>query len=259
MEVCAIKKPIGKWVPTSPFRQLVIDLMHFSKKVPAVAAERRMDLGALTAARQRAAVRPSWTVLFSKAFAILGRDYPELRRTYMSWPWPHFYEHPHSVVALNVERRLPGEDIVLFCLIRGPENRPVLEMESIVREHKEAPVETLRSYQRAVGVSRIPWPFRRWFWWASLNLIGRRRCHNFGTFSISSIASQGAGLLHLLPLLPCAVHYGMFEGQGALDVRLTWDHRVMDGCTAARVLTDLETVLNHEIAGEVLSLCRAAA
>jgi hypothetical protein len=245
-------------VSVSPFRQLVIDLMHFSRKVPAVTAHRQMDLGPLIAVRQRAAARPNWTVLFTKAFAILGRDYPELRRAFMPWPWSHFYEHPHNVVALNVERRLPGEDIVLFCLIRSPENRPLAEIEAIVREHKQAPIETLRSYQRAIGVSRIPWPFRRWFWWASLNIFGRRRCHNFGTYSVTSIASQGAGLLHVVPLLPCSLYYGLFDHE-RLDVRLTWDHRVMDGATVARALTDLETILNREIAQELAGAARSAA
>ena len=55
-------------------------------------------------------VRPSWSVLFAKGYALLGRDYPELRRSYLKVPWSRFYEHPHSIVALNVERRLPGED-----------------------------------------------------------------------------------------------------------------------------------------------------
>src|SRR5262249_8612686 len=158
--------------------------------------------------------RPSWTVLFARAYSLLARDHPPLRRSYQKFPWPHLYEHPHTVVALNVERRLPGEDIVLFCLIRAPENRSLDELDALVRLPKQAPVQTLRSYQRAVGVSRIPWPLRRWFWWASLNVFGRRRCHNFGTFSLSSVASQGAGILHLLPILTSALHYGMFDEAG---------------------------------------------
>src|SRR5204862_249574 len=109
------------------------------------------------------------------------------------------------------------------------------------------------------ALSRVPWPFRRWFWWCALNLFGRRRCHNFGTFSVSSVASLGAGILHLVTLLTSSLHYGLFEEQGRLEVRLSFDHRVMDGGTVARVLVDLESVLNHEIVEEITRPIRQAA
>ncbi len=246
-----MQKAAGRCFPVSPFRRLVTDLMHFGKRVPAVTVERRMSLGPLIAARAAAPTPPSWTSLFAKAYAMLGKDYPELRRSYLSFPWARIYEHPHSIVALNVERRLPGEDIILFCLIRSPENRTLQELDAIVRLHKDGPVEELRSYQRSLALGRVPWPLRRWCWWAALNLSGRRRCHNFGTFSISSVSSSGAGLLHVIPVLTSSLHYGMFDEEGRLDVRITWDHRVMDGATAARILADLEAVLTGAIVKEL--------
>lgn len=249
----------GKYLPITPYRRNVVDLMHFSQKIPSVAADRRMDLSPLIAARAASVPRPSWCVIFSKAFGMLGRDYPELRRSYMKFPWPHFYEHPYSKVSLNVERATSAENIVIFCLIRAPENRTLAEMDAIVKHHKDAPLESLRSYQRSRDIARIPWPFRRLFWAASLNVAGRRRCHNFGTFGISSIASQGAGLLNLIPVLTTALHYGLFDDAGRLDVRLTWDHRVMDGATIGRVLTDLEATLNREIVRELSVVTRRAA
>jgi hypothetical protein len=198
-------------------------------------------------------------VLFSKAFGLLGRDYPDLRRSYLKFPWPHLYEHPHHVVTLNVERQYGDESIVLYCLIRAPENRTIADMDALVRHHKEAPLETLRSFQRSRDIGRIPWPLRHWFWWASLNVFGRRRCHNFGTFGISSVAAQGAGLLHLIPLLTSTLHFGLFDAEGRLEMRLSWDHRVMDGATVGRVLRDLEAVLNREIVRELVGTRRAAA
>jgi pyruvate/2-oxoglutarate dehydrogenase complex dihydrolipoamide acyltransferase (E2) component len=247
-----MRKAVGRSFPVSPFRRLVADLMHFGQKVPAVTVERRMDLSPLIAARAAAPTSPSWTALFAKAYAILGRDHPELRRSYMRFPWPRLYEHPHSIVALNVERRLPGEDIILFCLIRSPENRTLAELDAIVRHHKDAPVEELRPYQRSLALSRVPSPLRRWFWWSALNICGRRRCHNFGTFSISSVASQGAGLLHVIPVLTTSVHYGLFDANGRLDVRITLDHRVMDGATGARILADFESILTGPIVQELV-------
>src|SRR5437870_4822638 len=120
----------GRSFLVSPYRRMVTDLMYFSQQVPSVTAERRMDLRPLIAARRTCSPRPSWSLLFTKAFAMLGRSYPELRRTYMKFPWPRFYEHPHNIVSLNVERRLANEDVVLFCLIKSPENRSLAEMEA---------------------------------------------------------------------------------------------------------------------------------
>jgi hypothetical protein len=224
-----------------------------------VTIDRRMDLSPLIAARAACTPRPGWCVLISKAYAMLSRDYPELRRSYLKFPWPRLYEHPHNIVTLNVERQAAGENIVLYCLIRGPENRSLAELDEIVRRHKEEPLESLRSYQRARAIGRIPWPLRQLFWWGSLNVFGRRRSHNFGTFGISSIAAQGAGILHLIPLLTSTLHYSLFDGDGRLDMRLAFDHRVMDGATAGRLLRDLETVLNRDMVRELTGTRRAAA
>lgn len=246
-------KSAGRGLPISPFRRIVTDLMSFSQKVPSVTADRRFDLAELIAARQRCNPRPTWSAIFAKAYGMLGRDYPELRRNYLKFPWPYLYEHPHSIATINIERQLPGESIVLYCLIRSPENRTLAEIDEKIRYHKETPVEQLRSYQRTVAVSRIPWPLRHWFWWASLNIFGRRRCHNFGTFGLTSVASLGAGLQRLIPLLTTTLHHSLFDDQGRLEMRLSWDHRVMDGATVARVLVDFESTLNREILREITS------
>ncbi|MEI7685165.1 MAG: hypothetical protein WCL32_09070 [Planctomycetota bacterium] len=254
-----MSKIVGRSLSISPFRQLVIDLMELSRNVPSNCADRRMDLSPLVAARAACQPRPSWCSLFAKAFAIVGRDHPELRRSYLKFPRPRFYEHPHNIVSLNVEREQGDEHVIVYCLIRSPENRSIQEIDELVRQHKEAPLESLRAYQRSLGVSRIPWPFRRLFWWAALNVFGRRRCHNFGTFGISSVGSLGAGLLNLTPILTATIHFGLFDENNRMDVRLSWDHRVMDGGLVARILRELEDVLNNQIARELTGGLRAAA
>jgi hypothetical protein len=251
-------KASGRCLPLSPFRRTVVDLMHFSSKVPSVAMERRMNLSPVMAARQLHQPRPGWCGMFARAFGLLGRDYPALRRAYLSFPRPHLYEHPHSVASLNVERQLPGEDVILQAQIRAPENRTLAEIDALIRHHKDDPIEQVRVYRRAVTLSRVPWPLRRLVWWYSLNVRGKLRCHNFGTFGISSTAAQGGGLLHLKPLLTATLHYGLFDRDGNLDMRLSWDHRVFDGAMAARVLVDLEDVMNRVIAGELQVQRRAA-
>ena len=65
--------------------------------------------------------------------------------------------------------------------------------------------------------------------------------------------------MHLIPLLTATLHYGLFDERGRLDVRLSWDHRVMDGGTVGRILADLESLLNREIAREIAPASRRAA
>jgi hypothetical protein len=252
-------KPTGRTLAITPFRQVVIDLMHFSDKVPSVVMERRINLAPVIAARRLLDPHPGWCGMIARAFGMLGRDYPVLRRCYLSYPWPHFYEHPHSVATLNVERQLPDEDVVLYAHIRAPENRTLAEIDALVRHHKEAPIDQVRTYRRSLAMARIPWPLRRFVWWWSLNVRGKVRCHNFGTFGISSTATQGGGLLSLNPILTATLHFGLFDRDGSMDMRLSWDHRVFDGGTAARVLVDLEDVMNRVITAELGAMRRAAA
>jgi hypothetical protein len=244
-------KAAGRSYPLSPFRRLVTDLMNCRQQVPTATIDRRMDLAALVAGRQGCTPQPSWAAVFAKAFALVARAHPELRRCYLGFPWARLYEHPSSTAAINVERQLPNEAIVTQCLIRRPDNRSLTELDAIVRSFQDAPLERLRWYRRAVTMSKVPWPIRPLVWWGTLNVSGRRRCHNFGTFGLSSVAAQGAGLLHLIPVPTSILHYGLFNEAGALDVRLTWDHRVLDGAVAARILVAVERTLQGDILAEL--------
>lgn len=250
----------GCHYPISYFRRLVIDLMHFSAKVPSVTIDRRMNLAPLIVARNACSPKPTWSAIFMKAYALVAARVPELRTSYMKFPWPNFYQHPGNIATMNVERQVGDERTILYVHIRRPENRSLQEIDDIIRRHKEAPLHSIKSYQNAVRMSRIPWPFRQWIWWASLNVFGRRRCHNFGTFGITSVAGQGAGIHRIIPLLTSTLHYGLFDEAGTLEMRLSFDHRVLDGVTAALALCDMDKVLLTDILEELKSgQLRAAA
>jgi hypothetical protein len=254
-----MSKPRGKSIRISPFRKLVIDLMTFSQQVPTVTVDRRMHLAALVAARQACSPRPTWSALITKAYGIVSSREPVLRRCYMSFPWPRFYENPKTIATLNIARQVGAESVVLHAHIRGPENRTLTAIDDIVHYFKETPVEEIDSYRRVKRVSYLPGPLRRRVMWATLNLLGRRRCHNFGTFGLTSVAGQGAGLLNLVPLLTTTLHHGLFDDKGRLEMRLGFDHRVLDGALAATALAQLEKALLGEILAEVKSMASSAA
>lgn len=248
-----MSQPVGRYYSVSYFRRLVTDLMYFSAKVPSVTIERHMDLARLVAARRACTPPPTWSAIFAKAYALVAARTPVLRTSYLTFPWPRFYEHFTNIATLNIDRQLADERVVVVAHVASPESRTLQEIDAIIHAHQEEPVESILSYRQAARLSRVPWPFRRMVWWAALNVFGSIRCRNFGTFSITSLGSQGAGITHTVPLGTSQLHYGMFDATGGLEMRMTFDHRVLDGATAARALEDLETALLNEIVPECAS------
>jgi hypothetical protein len=228
--------------------------MHFAQMVPTVPVQRRMKLATVVAARQAAPLRPSWCAVFLKAYAQVAAERPELRRAYLSFPWPHLYEHPLTVASVAIERQFDDEPAVFSALLRSPEKRPLALLDAALRHFKEQPIETIGAFRRALLVSRLPFPLRRLAWWIALNAWGRKRAQYMGTFGVSVYAGLGAASLHPLSPLTTTLNYGVLEADGTLDVRLTYDHRVLDGATVARALKHLESVLNSEIVTELIAL-----
>ena len=96
----------------------------------------------------------------------------------------------------------------------------------------------------------MPLPVRRFLWWLGLN-IGRQRGNYFGTFALTVYSGLGAQSLHPLSPLTTALNYGVIEPDGSVDVRIIYDHRVMDGATVARALERLEGELSSSILAQL--------
>jgi hypothetical protein len=252
-------QPRGVTLPLSLPRRFVCDLLHFARRVPTIPVQRRMRLAALVAARASAVPRPTWCAIFTKAYAFICDAYPQLRRAYMGFPWARLYEHPMTTAKVAVERPFAGEDAVFYANVREPHRQSLGEIDHKLRRYKEAPVESVGSFRRYLRIARLPWPLRRTAWWLALNLSGALRARFLGTYGVTTYSGLGASSLHPINLSTSTLNYGVFEPDGSLDVRLTYDHRVLDGGTVARALADLERVLLHEIVAELRYLQAMAA
>src|SRR5579883_603715 len=241
----------GRRVALSLPRRWIGDLMAFSARVPVVTFERRMDLGAVAAARAALAAPPAWPLLFAKAYAAVAARRPELRRAYVPFPRPHLFEANDSVASLAVEREYAGEPAVFFGLVRAPDRMPLPELVGRLERWKRAPLGEVREFRRLIQYTRLPRPVRRLAWAYGLYTSGARRARNFGTFGISVTAGLGATGLTLLSPLATTLNYGVLAPDGGLDVRLHFDHRVLDGAPVARALDDLEAVLRTDVAAEL--------
>jgi hypothetical protein len=244
----------GRTLPLSPPRRVVNDLMYFCRGVPSIPMARRMNLTSVVRARRAVLPRPGWCAIFLKAFALVANRHPEFRRAYLTFPWPHLYEHPGNVATVTIERRLGDEEGVFFAYLRDPEQWKLTDIDNCLRFCKEEPLERIASFRRSLRVGRLPRPLRRLLMWVGLNVSGRQRARCFGTFGVTVTAGLGAGPLFIPSPLAATLSYGLFQPDGSLDVLLAFDHRVTDGGAAARALRELEEVLQHDLLTELRSL-----
>lgn len=242
----------GERFRLSANRQFVVDAMRIAARTPFVSAQRRMRINSVVAARNQCSTRPSWSALFTKAFALVADEFPELRTAYMPYVRPHLYRYNENAAIVVIERILGDENVVFPFRIRNPGWVPVFRLSEVLREAKCAPIDTITDFVRILRISALPWPFRQMAWWIGHN-SGRLRGNYFGTFVVSSLAFSGAEMLHVISPGITLLSYGIVKDDGVVDVSVTWDHRIGDGAVFARSLVRLEEVLNTVIVQELAS------
>lgn len=243
----------GRALPLSGPRRLVGDLMWLSMRVPRVTVQRQMQLEPVVRARAALMERPPWTAIFVRAYGLLSQEIPELRRAYVKLPWPQLYEYPESVAAITFERQCEHGNVVLQGRIKTPEQRSLAELAAIIREGQTRPVSEIKEFRLSLRLARWPAVIRRSLMATALN-VGRQRPNFFGTFHLSVYSGLGAESLNPLSPLTTILNYGPIDSSGTVNVRILYDHRVMDGATVARALRRLEAILNERLSAELVGL-----
>ena len=236
-------------------RRLTIDVLHYNRKVPTCAHDRRCDLSRVAELRSRLPVRISWSLLFIKAFALVAAKRRVLRQAFISWPWPHVLEQPHSTGMLATYREHQGEPWVLWSRFSQPETRSLVEMQQSLDRYQSGPVEKVFSSQWRL--SGLPTFLRRLLWWWAFNFEGKRRARRVGTFFLTTLAGKGVEIQDPPAFLTSNLTYGPLDEQGCCRVTISYDHRLMDGAYVADTLIELEAALNGEIARELEEIIAA--
>jgi hypothetical protein len=234
-------------------RRIVVDMLHFATGVPTIPVQRTMGVGPLVLARNACAKRPSWSAIFTKAYALTTRELPELRRAYVKIPWPHLYEYPASVASIVCQREYRGESGLFPLLVKDPAELSLGELSRLIRHATTAPLDEVRNFRRVLKIGRLPRPLRRLLWWLALNL-GRQRANHVGTFGLSVYSALGAESLHPLSLWTTLLNYGPITADGKVNVRVIYDHRTLDGATVAQALACLENKLSVAILEELVHM-----
>jgi hypothetical protein len=244
----------GHYVRQSLPRKWIADMLHFSHRVPVVAAERTIRVRAAVEARKRAGLAVSWNAMMIKAMGLISERLPELRRAYLPYPWPRIYEAPYSVASVILDREFEGEHATLMAPLLHPERIPLVELDAKLNRLKTAPFHEVGSFRRLIRTTRFPLLLRRFLWSGGLYTSGYFRARNFGTFAVNSVAAfRGRMLTMTTPITSC-LYYSVVSREGEMTTQFAFDHRVFDGYMAGRAGSEIERVLNNEITSELKSL-----
>jgi hypothetical protein len=237
-------------------RRLTVDVLHYHRKVPTCAHDRRIDLSRVESLRQKGPQRISWAVLFIKAFSLMAARCPQMRQMWFNWPWAHLYQHPHSIAMVATHRDFRGEAWLFWSRLREPEKQSLVELQAEMNRYLTEPVEKI--FKRYLQLSAMPTFARRLLWWWNLNVSGPKRAKRTGTFFLTTLAGRGAEIQHPPAFLTANLTYGPMDENGFSRVTIAYDHRIMDGRLVAQCLADLEATLNGAIAAELESVASSA-
>ncbi len=232
-----MKEKAGRWVGLSVHRVMIADLMYFSRKVPTIPVQRHMRLGPVKAARAGWPSGPVGSRCSPKPLRLVAVDMPVLRRSYLGLPWAHLYEHPITVASVAVEKMDHGTQAVFFAKLRDPNRHRAGAMDRYLRwfirspqgQHGPGPAGAVDQPccggpcgGGCGGGPSIP------------TAIFAR--DNSAPSASASIPAWDVESLHPLSPLTFVLNYGVIDEEGNVNVRLIYDHRVMDGATVARAV-----------------------
>jgi hypothetical protein len=243
--------------PVPLHRRWVNDIVHFGKKSHSIGCNWRINVAPALAARAARQPAIGWAAMWMKALAIVGRRRAELRTAYLPFPHAHLYVHPECVCTITVERTWQGFPAVFFEQIARPDAMSLAELDAALRRLKLAPVEAIRNFRRLIRLARWPVLMRRLilsvlFYWS-----GPLRAIYMGTFAINPFPTTGIVTQSVTPL-SFFLYFGLVEPDGDTQVQVLFDHRVMDGVEAYRLLRDVEATLNRDIAAELTNAADGA-
>lgn len=241
----------GKRIRLSNDRRLVCDIIELARRMPTAPITRTLDVVELSALRRKARPRISWQLIMMRAYALVARDFPQLRQVYAPWPWPHIYEHPESVCMMTVDREIEGEHRLFFARFCQPENYTLVQLQELFDYYRRRPITEIRHLAHQVQFASMPRWVRFFGWRLMTHLMPRSRAKQMGTFGMSlSGFRETKGVFHLGPTTT-TLGYDQFCRDGKAFVTLTFDHRILDGKPAIDVLNGFDEVLHGQVKDEL--------
>ncbi len=185
-----------------------------------------------------------------KAYAIVCLQHPELKRLYVTLPWPHFYEHRESVCMMAVTRLYQGEERLFFAHFNKPENYSLEQLQAQYDRFRREPIDEITQFRHQVAFARLPSIVRRLGWW-TLAAWPKKRAMHMGTYGMSLSCYRGAYGTQLVGPNTTMLGVDPMPKKGMSRILFTFDHRVLDGKPATDVLESYCFHLKRTITSEV--------
>ncbi|GGV61900.1 hypothetical protein GCM10010277_67180 [Streptomyces longisporoflavus] len=179
-----------------------------------------------------------------RANAVMAPGWPGLLRG------PRIVRFEEVTAKLALDREVAGERTVLSALVPGLERAGLREIQQQVDRYRGSDAAELPEFKGVRMLGRLPLPVARTAFAAALR-DPRRRPAVFGTVSVSSLGHSAVDGFHSaggtavtlcagrIAQRPVVRADGSVTAAPVLRLGLTFDHRVIDGGTAADLLTDL--------------------
>ena len=163
------------------------------------------------------------------------------------------FEYEAATGHVTTEVKIDGSDALAFIPIESPELCPLLEIDRQLELSRKDP-RRLRPMAHGLIAARFPRPIRRLAYWFVLNFSGRLRSVYFGTFGVTTVGNWGVESVRPIAPAISILHYGAIEADGKVSIRMTYDHRVLDGIGPSRALNEMEAFLHTEILAELIEM-----
>lgn len=249
----------GKRVPMTNDRRLICDIVYQARRMPLVPLEKTFDVSELSRLRRLVEPKISWAVIMMRAYGLVSAANPVLRRVYVPLPRQHFFEAPESVCMMTINRKVEGQEKLVFARFCRPELYSLQQLEEQFENYRKAPLESLKQVRHQFRFASMPWWIRKIGWGLMNTVMPRGRVRMTGTFGMSlSGLRDTVGTWHLGPCTT-TLGYDQFCKNGKARITLTFDHRVLDGMPAFEILEEFEKTLKGQILCELQGMAAECA
>jgi len=202
-------------------------------------------------------IRVTVTALLLKAIGIAQRGHPETRSALL--PWGQTMIMNRIVAGFTVEKLVDGEPAVYLGIIENPDTKPLIEISRELQEYSDRDIADVPQLALEERFNHMPWLLRRLILLIGLTVPWIRFRYLPASFGLTSIGKYG--VKGVIP--PCVgastfgvgnveskavVRDGQIEVCPMMTLILNFDHRLIDGAPASRFLSDIQKLMEGQLA-----------
>jgi len=192
------------------------------------------------------------TAVLLKAIAIAQIKHPATRTVML--PGGQLIQLNKLQGQFTVERFVDEQPAVFFGAIKEPDQKPITDITKELQTYGSAPIEEVPQLRIESKFSKSPWLLRQLMIFVGMRVPQVRLRFMGATFGLSSLGKYGCRNLispSVITSMFCVgeaeerplVVNGKIEIRPMVSIVLNFDHRVLDGATAARFMQDIIELL----------------